>query len=219
MTVSFITIYSIIYALGGGGLLKFNIPIIVEGKYDKAKLSGVVGGVIITTDGFGVFRSDEKKALIRRLGSRGVIILSDSDGGGTVIRSHLKGMLGGIKVYNLYIPQIEGKERRKSAPSKEGFLGVEGIPAEILREIFEDFAAANPEIVENGAKTAESAEREPVTKAFMYEMGLNGGENSSENRKYLCKALGLPPNMTVNALCEALNLVSSAGEIRKIMQK
>lgn len=200
-------------------MLKFNIPIIVEGKYDKAKLSGVVDGVIITTDGFGVFRSDEKKALIRRLGECGVIIFSDSDGGGSVIRSHLKGMLGGIKVYNLYIPQIEGKERRKSAPSKEGFLGVEGVPVEILREIFENFAATNPETVEKGAITKDIVEREPVTKAFLYEMGLNGGENSSENRKYLCKALGLPPNMTVNALCEALNLVSSAGEIRKIMQK
>ena len=200
-------------------MLKFNIPIIVEGKYDKAKLSGIIDGVIITTDGFGVFKSDEKKALIRRLGSRGVIILSDSDGGGAVIRSHLKGMLGGIKVYNLYIPQIEGKEKRKSAPSKEGFLGVEGVPTEILREIFENFASLNPETVKNTADSVDSPTREPVTKGLLYELRLNGGENSSENRKKLCKALGLPPNMTVNALCEALNLVSSAAEIREIMEK
>ena len=200
-------------------MLKFNIPIIVEGKYDKAKLSDIIDGVIITTDGFGVFKSDEKKALIRRLGSRGVIILSDSDGGGAVIRSHLKGMLGGIKVYNLYIPQIEGKEKRKSAPSKESFLGVEGVPTEILREIFENFASLNPETVENTADSVDSPAREPVTKGLLYELRLNGGENSSENRKKLCKALGLPPNMTVNALCEALNLVSSAAEIREIMEK
>lgn len=198
-------------------MLKFNIPIIVEGRYDKAKLSGVVDGVIITTDGFGVFRSEEKKALIRRLGERGVIILSDSDGGGKVIRSHLKGMLGGIKVYNLYIPQLEGKEKRKSAPSKEGFLGVEGVPNDILCEIFESFARANPETVESASGIPAQVTAEPVTKAFMYEMGLNGGENSSGKRDFLCRKLGLPPKMTVNALCEALNLISSPSEIRAIL--
>lgn len=200
-------------------MLKFNIPIIVEGKYDKAKLSGVVDGVIITTDGFGVFKSDEKKALIRRLGERGVIILSDSDGGGRVIRSHLKGMLGGIKVYNLYIPQIEGKERRKAAPSKEGFLGVEGISNEILADMFENFAKLHPETVDNCGKHTDILGGRDITKAFLYEMKLNGCDNASENRKYLCKSLGLPPDMTVNALAEALNMTSSCAEIEAILAK
>lgn len=200
-------------------MLKFNIPIIVEGKYDKARLSGVVDALIITTDGFGVFKSSEKRALIRKLGERGVIILCDSDGGGTIIRSHLKGLLGGIKVYNLYVPQIAGKEKRKAAPSKAGFLGVEGISNEILAEIFENFARSNPETVEDGEKTADSVGREPVTKAFMYEMGLNGCENATENRKYLASRLGLPSDMTVNAMCEALNLISNPREIREIMSK
>ncbi len=200
-------------------MLKFNIPIIVEGKYDKARLSGVVDGVIITTNGFGVFKNDEKRALIRKLGARGLIILCDSDGGGRLIRSHLRGMLEGIKVYNLYIPQIEGKEKRKTAPSKAGLLGVEGISNEILAEILEKFARSHPETVENGTDMSGSATKTPVTKSFLYEMGLNGTPSATENRKKLCEVLGLPGDMTVNALCEALNLISDPAEIREIVAK
>lgn len=200
-------------------MLKFNIPIIVEGRYDKARLSGVIEGNIITTEGFGVFRSPEKRALIRKLGARGVILLCDSDGGGTVIRSHLKGFLGGITVYDLYVPQIKGKERRKTAPSKAGYLGVEGVPNEILGEIFAKFAKAHPETVDNGAGDGTDSAVEPVTKAFMYEMGLSGTENAASNREYLCKRLGLPADMTANALCAALNMISDQAEIGKIMSE
>jgi len=200
-------------------LLGFNIPIVVEGKYDKARLSGVVDSVIITTDGFAVFKNDEKRALIRKLGSRGLIILCDSDGGGRLIRSHLKGMLEGIPVYNLYIPQIAGKEKRKSAPSKAGLLGVEGVSNEILAEILEKFAESHPETVCGECKKVDSPAKKPITKAFLYEMGLNGTENAAENRKKLCSALGLPGDMTVNALCDALGLISDADEIREIMGK
>jgi len=200
-------------------LLGFNIPIVVEGKYDKARLSGVVDSVIITTDGFAVFKNDEKRALIRKLGSRGLIILCDSDGGGRLIRSHLKGMLEGIPVYNLYIPQIAGKEKRKSAPSKAGLLGVEGASNEILAEILEKFAESHPETVCGECKKVDSPAKKPITKAFLYEMGLNGTENAAENRKKLCSALGLPGDMTVNALCDALGLISDADEIREIMGK
>ena len=154
-------------------LLGFNIPIVVEGKYDKARLSGVVDSGIITTDGFAVFKNDEKRALIRKLGSRGLIILCDSDGGGRLIRSHLKGMLEGIPVYNLYIPQIAGKEKRKSAPSKAGLLGVEGVSNEILTEILEKFAESHPETVCGECKKVDSSAKKPITKAFLYEMGLN----------------------------------------------
>ncbi len=200
-------------------MLKFNIPIIVEGKYDKARLSGVVDSVIITTDGFGVFKNDEKRALIRKLGARGLIILCDSDGGGRLIRSHLKGMLGGITVYNLYIPEIAGKESRKASPSKAGLLGVEGISNEILQEILESFAASHPETVENCEETAKKPAKSTITKAFLYEMGLNGTENAAQNRKKLCQALGLPADMTVNALWEALNLLTNPEEIADIVAK
>lgn len=200
-------------------MLKFNIPIVVEGKYDKARLSGIVDGVIITTNGFGVFKNDEKRALIQKLGSGGLIILCDSDGGGRLIRSHLKGMLDGIPVYNLYIPQIAGKEKRKSAPSKAGFLGVEGVSNEILLGILEKFAASHPETVSVDGEKIESSAKKPITKAFLYEMGLNGTACAAENRKKLCSVLGLPADMTVNALCEALELISDADEVRDIMGK
>ena len=201
------------------GVLKFNIPIVVEGKYDKARLSGVVGSVIITTNGFAVFKNDEKRALIQKLGSRGLIILCDSDGGGRLIRSHLKGMLDGIPVYNLYIPQIAGKEKRKSAPSKAGLLGVEGVSNEILSGILEKFAASHPETVCGGCEKVDVTAKKPITKVFLYEMGLNGTACAAENRKKLCSALGLPGDMTVNALCDALGLVSDADEVREIMGK
>ncbi len=195
--------------------IKLKIPVIVEGKYDKARLSSVIDAVIIPTDGFGVFKNDEKKALIRTLGRDGIVTLCDSDGGGKIIRSHLRGMLGGIKVYDLYTPQIEGKERRKSAPSAAGYLGVEGVPSEILHGIFARFAAAHPELCSGGA--AEVSEKTPVTRAMLYELGLTGGSGSAARRDSLCESLGLPRGMSANALFQALQLVSSAEEIEKIM--
>lgn len=198
-------------------MISFNIPIIVEGKYDKARLSGIVGSTVIATHGFGVFKNNEKKALIRRLGRDGIIVLCDSDGGGRQIRSRLKGMLDSAPVYDLYIPQIPGKEKRKSAPSKAGLLGVEGVSNEILSDILEKFALAHPETVENSSGETGRPPKKPVTKAFLYEMGLNGTANAADNRKKLCEALGLPGDMTVNGLCEALNLISDPDEIAAIM--
>lgn len=197
-------------------MVKFKIPIIVEGRYDKAHLSSLVDAVIITTEGFGVFKNPEKRALIRRLGQNGLILLCDSDGGGKIIRSHLKGQLQGIKVYDLYIPQIEGKERRKAAPSKAGYLGVEGIPAEILRKVFEDFAAAHPEAAEDGNGISE--EKTPVSRSLLFELGLSGGSGAQENRDRLCVKLGLPKGMNANALFTAVNMVSGEEEIRALCE-
>lgn len=192
-------------------MIKLTIPILVEGKYDKIKIKSVVDATVLATDGFGIFNNVEKRALIRRLGKNGVVILADSDGGGRVIRSHLRGMLGGIPVYDLYIPQIEGKERRKAAPSKAGYLGVEGVPAEILREIFEKFAAAHPECCgENGT----AAEKSGITNAQMFELGLTGKDNSAALRDNVCRRLGLPTGMSAKAFAEAVNLVSGYEEIR-----
>ncbi len=128
-------------------MLSLRVPVIVEGKYDKLRIVQVVDAAVITTDGFGIFNKSEKAALIRRLGQNGVILLCDSDGGGTVIRSFLKGILPPEKVYDLYIPQVAGKEKRKRKGGKAGFLGVEGIDNATLAALFDRLAARHPEIV------------------------------------------------------------------------
>ncbi len=199
-------------------MIKLTIPILVEGKYDKIKVKSVVEATVIATDGFGIFNNAERRALIRRLGQRGVVLLSDSDGGGRVIRSHLRGMLGGIPVFDLYTPQIPGKERRKVAPSKAGFLGVEGVPVDVLRDIFEKFAAAHPEFVGDGDGAA-VADRRPLTNAAMFELGLTGRDNSSERRDEVCRRLGLPAGMRAKAFLEAVNLISGEEDVRRILSE
>ena len=117
--------------------IKLSVPVIVEGRYDKAKLSEFLDANIICTDGFGIFNKKEKLALIKRLSENGVVVLTDSDGAGGVIRSHIMSAIPKDKIYNLYIPKIEGKEKRKNAPSKEGTLGVEGMNSDLLYSMFE----------------------------------------------------------------------------------
>lgn len=128
-------------------MLQLRVPVIVEGKYDKLRIVQVVNAPVITTDGFGIFNKTEKAALIRRLGQNGVILLCDSDGGGTVIRSFLKGILPPDQVYDLYIPQVAGKEKRKRRGGKAGFLGVEGIDNVTLASLFARLAERHPEIL------------------------------------------------------------------------
>ena len=194
-------------------MIKLKIPVVVEGKYDKARLAGIVDAPIITTDGFAVFNNEEKRSLIRLLGRDGVILLCDSDGGGRLIRSHLRGMLDGVKVYDLYTPEIAGKEKRKAAPSKAGLLGVEGIGSDVLEGIFAAFAEAHPELSDGDAPAAQG---EKITKAGLYELGLNGTESAGERRAAVCRKLGLPHGMTANAFCEAVNLLVTADELRSI---
>ena len=200
------------------GRIRLKIPVIVEGKYDKARLSSVIDAPIFTTDGFAIFKNEEKRALLRKIGGDGVILLCDSDGGGRLIRSHLRGMLGSAPVHDLYTPLIAGKEARKKAPSKAGVLGVEGVPNEILSAIFEKFAAAHPELTDHGdAPAAEgTAEKKPVTGALLYELGLNGGPDASNARRRLAKKLGLPPDMTAGAFAAALDLISDEEEVRRL---
>lgn len=199
--------------------IKLRLPVIVEGKYDKAHLSSVIDAVIIPTNGFGVFKNEEKRALIRALGKNGVITLCDSDGGGRLIRSHLRGMLDGIRVYDLYTPQIEGKERRKSSTSAEGYLGVEGVSREVLRGIFEKFAAAHPEAVDECSVPVRGEEKTPITPTLMYELGLSGGVGSADRRDALCVRLGLPRGMNAKATCEALSMISSAEEVSAMVNE
>ena len=203
--------------------MKVKIPIIVEGRYDKAKLSNVIDGVILTTDGFGIFKNAEKRALIRTLGKNGVIMLCDSDGGGQIIRSSLRGMLGGIKVYDLYIPQIPGKEKRKQTPSKAGYVGVEGVDDGILCGIFEKFSAAHPELFEISGESSGVISSEMgkgiISKGDFYELGLTGHENSAKLRDRLAKEFALPSGMNANGLCSALALLGiSRGEAEERMK-
>ena len=182
-------------------------PIIVEGKYDRIRLASLVNGTVITTDGFGVFRNSEKKELIRRLaGERGIIVLTDSDGGGLVIRNYLNSILPKDKIINLYIPAVKGREKRKREDSREGLLGVEGIDCETLRSVLSPFSADKPVI------------RGGITKADLYRDGLSGGEGSAEKRRKLCRIAGLPENLGSNALLEAINLLYDRDGYEKLLQ-
>ena len=183
--------------------IKIDLPVIVEGKYDKIKVSSVIDGEIIVTDGFGVFKSREKLALIKRLSQNGVIILTDSDGAGKLIRSHISGAVPADKIYNLYIPKIKGKEKRKREGSKEGTLGVEGIDAATLREIFETFLKNHDVAKKSGEK---------VTKADLFELGLSGSEGSSERRDRIAEKLGLPSGLTAPAFVSAVNVIMTREE-------
>ena len=187
--------------------LRLAVPVIVEGKYDKIALSAVAEGHIVTTDGFGIFNSREKRALISRISERGLIVLCDSDSAGGVIRAHLSGIVPKERLFQLYVPCIRGKERRKSAPSKEGLLGVEGMSAEILRERLLALAELHPEILGE-----EAVPREEITKGDLYEYGLSGGENAAEKRDVLAAKAGLPAGMTAKALLAALNTVMAREE-------
>lgn len=190
---------------------KLKIPIITEGKYDKIKLKNIVRATVITTDGFGVFKSEEKRALIKALGKNGVVLLCDSDGGGRIIRSHLHGMLGGIKTYDLYIPEIEGKERRKPEKSKAGLLGVEGVPDSVLSDLFDSLEKSHPDLFDSDIPT-EIPAKKPISKSEMFSLGLTGAPNSAQNRNAIAQKLSLPSGMNANALCEALSLLSVTAE-------
>ncbi len=182
-------------------MLEISRPIIVEGKYDKIKLSRIVKANIITTDGFGIFSKDEKNTLLRRLAEeRGVIVLTDSDGAGLIIRNHLRNILPKEKVIHIYTPQIKGKEKRKDAPSKEGFLGVEGMALDWLIKALEPFA-------DGGVP-----DRMELTKADLYAFGLSGRDDSAEKRKALAKELQLPTNLSANAMLEAIRMLITERE-------
>lgn len=176
--------------------IKLSMPVIVEGRYDKIKLQSVIDGIIITTDGFGIYKNKAKQALIRKYAeTTGIIILTDSDGAGFQIRSSLKGCIGSGRAVNVYIPDIFGKERRKDKPSKEGKLGVEGIDPDVLREAFRKAG-----ITGCGELRAKWADKQRLVSD-----GLSGGEGSSVLRAKLCARLGLPERMSSKALLEALN--------------
>lgn len=194
-------------------MLHVKQAVVVEGKYDKIKLSSVIDGVIIPTDGFNVFKNKETLALIRYFAeTTGIIILTDSDAAGFKIRSFLKGAVGKGEILNVYVPDIFGKERRKTAPSKEGKLGVEGMEKEIILEAFRKAGIAAEEEVEQ-------SQREPITKLDLYECGLSGGKNSSAMRKKLLAELKLPELLTASGMVAILNTMMSRQELFALAEK
>lgn len=182
--------------------------IVVEGRYDKNTLSQVFDAVIVETSGFGLFKDREKLALLRRLAEkRGLVVLTDSDGAGFVIRNYIKGAIDPALVKMAYIPDVPGKERRKSSPSKEGKLGVEGMSAEVL------IAALRRAGATLGGETA-THRTGGITKATLYEMGLSGRPDSAARRRELLKKLDLPEKLGANALLDVLNALYDEESLR-----
>lgn len=193
--------------------LSLPIPVVVEGKYDKIKLSQVIDAHIITTDGFGIFNKKEKAALLRRLAEKhGIVVLTDSDRGGRQIRSYLSSILPRDKIYDLHIPKIEGKERRKKSPSAAGTLGVEGMDEKLLRELFEAFIRRMGLVGEAAVKSGE------ITKAMLFKWGLTGA-GSSEARDKMCRELGMPDGMNASAFMGACNVLLDSCEFEKTAER
>ena len=194
---------------------KIREVIVVEGRYDKNTISQVVDATVVTLGGFSVFNNKEKLAFLRRLAEeRGLIVLTDSDGAGFVIRNYLKGALPKDKVKQAYIPDIHGKERRKRHAGKEGKLGVEGMRPEVL---LETLARAGATFLAGEGESA--LRKEPITKADLFTLGLTGGPDSSAKRQTLLKKLDLPEHLTANGMLEALNLLYDRETLEQAMQE
>ena len=189
--------------------------LVVEGRYDQNALSPGVAATIITLGGFSVFNDKEKLAFLRRLAEKqGIVVLTDSDGAGFVIRNYLKGALPKNQVKHAYIPDIHGKEKRKRAPGKEGKLGVEGMRPEVLLDALRKAGATF--LDETGEK---ATAKEPITKADLFTLGLTGGADSAAKRQALLKKLELPERLTTNGLLEALNLLYDLESLKAVMEE
>lgn len=179
-------------------MIKLDRPVIVEGKYDIIKLSNIIDTLIIKTDGFGIFKDKEKQKLLRRLaGEKGIIVMTDSDSAGFLIRNFISSSVPADKITHVYIPDLCGKEKRKTEASKEGKLGVEGTPEAIIIEALEKAGVTCCE--------SENAQRRLITNIDLYEWGLMGKENSKEKRTMLLKSLALPERMSTSSLIKILN--------------
>lgn len=187
-------------------MIRLRQAVVVEGRYDRSKLKQLVDAPVFETSGFGVMHDKELLELLRlATRTRGLIILTDSDGAGFVIRSYLKGALPKQGVFHAYIPDIPGKERRKRQPGKEGLLGVEGMTAEIILKALLDAGAT--------VEGESSARRPPeISKADLYALGLSGGAGSAARRDAVKQALGLPGHLSANGFLEAVNLLFTKEE-------
>lgn len=193
-------------------MIKIREAIVVEGRYDKNTLSQIVDAPILETSGFGIFKDKEQLALLRKVAKqRGLIVFTDSDGAGFVIRNHIKSAIEPQYLKHAYIPDILGKERRKATAGKEGKLGVEGMRPEVILEALRRAGAT----FEDGAVNTPQS----ITKQDLAALGLSGGKDSAAMRKALLKKLGLPEHMSANAMLQALNLLYSLDELQKMMQE
>lgn len=194
-------------------MLKIREAIVVEGRYDKNTLAQIVDAPILETKGFGLFKDPKQLELLRSVAKkRGLIVLTDSDGAGFVIRNHIKSAIPAKYLKHAYIPDVAGKEKRKAAPGKEGKLGVEGMSPEVLLAALENAGATI-----EGESTARGNDQ--ITKQDFVEFGLSGGPNASERRKRLENRLHLPEHMSANALLQALNLLLSREELAEIVRE
>ena len=191
-------------------MVKIKEAIVVEGRYDKNTLSQIVDAPILETDGFGIFRDKQKLALLRRAAqTRGLIVFTDSDGAGFVIRNHLKSAIPAKYLKHAYIPDIPGKERRKAAPGREGKLGVEGMSPDIILQALRRAGATI-----EGEEAAQSGQ---ITKQDLMALGLSGGQDASVKRLAVLKRLNLPEHMSANAMLQALNLLCTKEELERIV--
>ena len=194
-------------------MLKIKEAIVVEGRYDKNTLAQIVDAPILETSGFGIMKDKQQLKLLRKVAqSRGLIVFTDSDGAGFVIRNFLKGTIEPKYLLHAYIPDIPGKEKRKSAPGKEGKLGVEGMTPQIILDALRKAGATV--LGEETVRTAGN-----ITKQDMMALGLSGGANSSALRKMLLQELDLPEHMSANALLQAVNLLYTLDELRFILSQ
>lgn len=191
-------------------MLKIKEAVIVEGRYDKIKLSGIIDAPIIETNGFRIFKDKEKQSLIRQLAEkRGILIITDSDSAGFVIRNFLKGIIPEKNIKQCYIPQLKGKEKRKAKPSKEGILGVEGIEdKEIISAIKKSNATIEGEVPHRISE---------ITKSDFFELGLTGRPNSKERREKVLKYFNMPTYLSTGAMLTALNVLVTKDELEKLL--
>lgn len=190
-------------------MIKISQAIVVEGRYDKNTLSQIVDATIFETSGFHIMKDKATQALLRRVAmERGLIVFTDSDGGGFVIRNFLKQIIPPQYLYHAYIPDIYGKEKRKAAPGKEGKLGLEGMSKDVILTALDNC----------GAKF-QADEKEKITKQHLVAFGLSGGANSSLLRKQLLKKLELPEHMSANAMLQALDVLYSPEELERILKQ
>ena len=193
-------------------MIKLKEAVIVEGRYDKIKLKNLIDAPIIETNGFRIFNDRERRDMIRQIADRrGILIMTDSDGAGLVIRNFLNGAVDKSKIKHCYIPQLEGKEKRKEQKSKEGYLGVEGVPDDVIIEAIRKSGATV--IGEEAAQTKE------ITKADLFKLGLTGTENSAQKRKKLLKKLNMPDYLSTNAMLTALNCLYSLEELKSVLNE
>ena len=191
-------------------MIKLKQAVVVEGKYDKIKLSSIIDAVIIETNGYRIFKDSEKLELIKYYAEKtGIIIMTDSDSAGFKIRNFIKSTVRNGNIINVYIPDISGKEKRKTKPSAEGKLGVEGVDKKIILRSLENAGVT---------QYSESEKRDSISRTDLFELGLSGGKNSSQMRKILLHKLELPQLLSVSSMLDVLNTMMDKSELEKLVQ-